>query len=181
MKVLVVSDTHGNISNVEEVLDLIKNAGIEAILHCGDYISDMQRLKKLHPEMKVYGVYGNCDGMAYGDDLTKIITLEGVNIFMTHGHKYHVKWGDYEELLIDAAAEGAQAALFGHSHCAYIGCKDEILLLNPGSISCPRDTNNPSYAILDLKDGKIQNATIMQIHSNGEITRHPACNLHHLE
>lgn len=181
MKVLVVSDTHGNISNVEAVLDLIMDTGVEAVLHCGDYIGDMQHLRKLYPELKVYGVYGNCDGMAYGDDLTKVVTLEGVNILMTHGHKYHVKWGEYEELVIDAGAEDAQAALFGHTHCAYIGRHEGILLFNPGSITCPRDTNNPSYGILDLKDGKIQNATIMQIHSNGEITRHPVCNLHHLE
>lgn len=174
MKVLVISDTHRNISNVEFVLEQIMPRGVQTVLHCGDNIDDAKRLKALYPELTVHAVYGNCDGLGYGDDYTKIVEVGGISIFMTHGNRYQVKYGDYEMLMIDAMAHDAQVAVCGHSHCAYLNRQEDFVMLNPGSISEPRDGYGYSYAILDIEDEKVKDVAIMQIDRNHCISRHPA-------
>ena len=173
MKVLVISDTHRNIANVVKILDCIKPLGPAAILHCGDHIEDALRLKRLYPNIEVEAVYGNCDGMASLDECNKVVNIGGVPIFITHGHRHEIKYGDYEELLIDAIAHEAKLAICGHSHVAYLQKKQGIILLNPGSISLPRDSGFPSYAMLDLEAGFIKEVAIMQIADNGVICTHP--------
>ncbi len=174
MKVLVISDTHRNIKNVERILELIIPKGVKTILHCGDNIGDAKKLQSLYPELTVHAVYGNCDGFGFGEDYTKVVEVGGVKIFMTHGNRYDVKSGDYQILIIDAMAHGAQLAVCGHSHCAYLEKSEDFVALNPGSISEPRDGCGPSYAILDIEDGKIKDISIMQITGKAEISRHPA-------
>ena len=178
MKVLVISDTHGNIQNVIHILKLIRPLGVDTIIHCGDYIDDARRLIKLYPDITVYAVYGNCDGLAHKDEYTQIITLEKVPILITHGHRYGIKWGDYKELYIDAKAEAAQLAICGHSHAAYLKKEQGIILLNPGSISLPRDFNAPSYGIIDLEAGKIKEVSIMQIVEGSKVCTHPASSIY---
>lgn len=175
MKVLVISDTHRNISNVEFVLEQVIPRGVTTILHCGDNIDDARRLQKLYPELTVHAVYGNCDGLGYGDDYTKVVEVGGVPIFMTHGHRYDVKWGDYENLVLDAQAYEAKAAVCGHSHCAHVEKHGSFIVLNPGSMSEPRDGFGYSYAILDIEHKKITNVAIMQMDRNHCISMHPAC------
>ncbi len=103
MKILVMSDTHGNLENAKYVLEEVISTGVKTVLHCGDYISDARLLQKFYPEIEVYGVYGNCD-VGFGGAYSEVVTLEGVAIYMSHGHKYGVKWGEYEEVAIDAIA-----------------------------------------------------------------------------
>lgn len=174
MKVLVISDTHRNISNVERVLELVMPRGVKTVLHCGDNIDDARRLQKLYPQLTIHAVYGNCDGLGYGEDYTKVVEVGGVDIFMTHGNRYNVKWDDYETLMIDAMAHDAQAAVCGHSHCAHLEKNEDFIMLNPGSMSEPRDGYGPSYAILDIEEGKIKDVAIMQITENHCISRHPS-------
>lgn len=170
MKVLVISDTHGNIDNVRSILDQTE---VVAVLHCGDYITDARLIQKFYPEVEVYGIYGNCD-IGFGGEYDTVVTLDGVSIYMTHGHRYGVKWGEYEELIIDTKAHEAEIVVFGHSHEAHLEQKDGVVLLNPGSITKPRDSRYPSYAFIELNNGKIKEISILQIRANGEITRHPA-------
>ena len=175
MKVLVISDSHRNLNNVEYILDLVMSKGVRTVLHCGDNIDDARRLQKLYPELEIHAVYGNCDGFGYGEDYTKVVEVGGVSIFMTHGHRYNVKYGDYETLAIDAAAYDASVAVCGHSHCAHLERIEGVMTLNPGSISQPRDGCGPSYAILDIEEGTVRDVAIMQITGNNGISRHPAC------
>ncbi len=172
MKVLVISDTHGRIENVKRVLDQTIPFGIKTVLHCGDYLSDAKLIQKFYPEVEVYGVSGNCDG-GYLVESSKVISIEGVPIYMTHGHRYGVKWGDYEELIIDAEAYGAKVALCGHSHCAYLLRRQELWLVNPGSISQPRDGQNPSYGIIEIQNSMIKEVRVLQLLDNGGVTTHP--------
>ena len=172
MKILVMSDTHGNVENAKYVLEKVISTGVKTVLHCGDYISDARLLQKFYPEIEVYGVYGNCD-VGFGGAYSEVVTLEGVAIYMSHGHKYGVKWGEYEEVAIDAIAHEAQVAVCGHSHEAYLQKEQGILIMNPGSLTLPRDSRYPSYGILDLEAGQVKDASIMQILENNTITRHP--------
>lgn len=179
MKILVVSDSHNNIQNIVKVIKVVGLDQIDVLLHCGDLKNDAIRLKNLYPDLNIDYVYGNCDGFSYGSDKQKLISIGGVPIFLTHGDKHNVKSGDYDELLIEAKAYEAEIALCGHTHCAYFRKKEGIILLNPGSISCPRDSHYPSYGIIDIneKAQTVENATIIQIIDNTSFREHPCTKL----
>lgn len=175
MKVLVISDTHGKIDNARFVLEQVIPAGIKTVLHCGDYISDARLIQKFYPDIDVYGVYGNCD-VGFGGEYSKVITLEDVSIYMSHGHKYGVKWEDYDEVIIDAMAYDAQVAVCGHSHRAYLSEEQGVVVMNPGSLTLPRDSQYPSYGILELEQGNVIGASVLQILEDDRIIRHPVSN-----
>ena len=69
-------------------------------------------------------------------------------ILFTHGHMLGVDRSD-ERLLDFARASRAQVALYGHTHIARIRYENGVYLMNPGSVSKPRE-GGPSYGILDI-------------------------------
>lgn len=153
MKVLVMSDTHGYIYNARKAID--RNPDIEMVLHLGDYCRDATQLSQLYPNIKFEYVYGNCDigiGAVSGE---KTIEIEGKRIFMTHGHKYSVKW-DYSRILAKAESDNAEVILFGHTHVAVIDSDRNVLIVNPGSISESRSSSPESYAILEISETDVK-------------------------
>lgn len=172
MKILVISDTHRRINRVDMVLEIFKDKGIKHIIHAGDHIQDAIDIETKYPQIKVHKVPGNCDVEGYGSDTSKLIHIEGVPIFVAHGHKHHVKY-EYEEIFIDAVAHEAKVAIFGHSHSAYREKKEGIILLNPGSISEPRDTTMPSFAILEIENHEVKGVEVLQLLGKGKIGHHP--------
>jgi putative phosphoesterase len=83
------------------------------------------------------------------------IEIEGKRIFMTHGHKYSVKW-DYNRILAKAEMDNADIILFGHTHVAVIDNAQNVLIINPGSISESRSSDSESYAILDISETDVK-------------------------
>lgn len=159
MKVLVMSDTHGYIFNAREAIE--RNPDVELVLHLGDYCRDASQLSQLYPNIKFEYVYGNCDFGIGNISADKTIEVEGTKIFMTHGHKYSVKW-DYNRILAKAQAENASVVLFGHTHVSVIDNVDNKLVINPGSMSESRSNKPESYVLLNVEDGKV-NADIYYI------------------
>ena len=51
----------------------------------------------------------------------------------------------------------ADVVMFGHTHVPYLEKTDDLILLNPGSISKPRQDNKiPTYTVMEIReDGKI--------------------------
>jgi len=147
-----MSDTHGYIYNAREALD--RHPDVEMVLHLGDYCKDAVRLSQLYPNIKFEYVYGNCDIGVGTVSADKTIEIEGVTIFMTHGHKYSVKW-DYNRIVAKAQAERASVVLFGHTHVAVIDNIDNKLVINPGSISESRSSKSESYIILNIVEDKV--------------------------
>lgn len=147
MKILVISDTHGKI---DEALNLIKNMDKpELIIHLGDYVEDGEKIEK-ETGIKVELVRGNGDifNRKYEDD--RLLEIGGKRIFLTHGHKYRVKY-HILNLLYKAEELKADIALFGHTHVPLIVKEDSIMVMNPGSISFPRGYENPkTYGIIDI-------------------------------
>ena len=140
MRLLVVSDSHGH---TDRLLAAAKAANADAIVHLGDHARDAAVLAPFAP---VYTVQGNCDFCTAPEEL--LLTLEGKKIFITHGHRYHVK---SDMVLLEQAArdKGAQAVLYGHTHIADYCFHNRMLLLNPGAIAGCRDTRKATYAILE--------------------------------
>ena len=60
-KILVISDTHGDTTLAERVLN--KNQDVDMVIHLGDYFRDADRLNNLFPNIRFEYVYGNSDFM----------------------------------------------------------------------------------------------------------------------
>ncbi|MGL6173955.1 MAG: metallophosphoesterase family protein [Cellulosilyticaceae bacterium] len=172
MKILVISDTHSRVNRVDMLLKILKEQGIQHIIHAGDHLEDAKEIQRKYPHLTVHMVPGNCDVEGYGPETSKLIQIEDVLIFLTHGHKHNVKY-EYEEVWIDAMAHDAKLAIFGHSHSAYKEKKQGIILLNPGSLAEPRDTTMPSFAIIDLEKGNIKDVKVLQLLGKDKIGKHP--------
>ena len=112
MRILVVSDTHGNDSSLRRAI--LAQPKAEVVIHLGDGEEELLRAKRAFPEKMFLAVRGNCD---FGSDLplTGEFTAQGVKIFYTHGHYYGVKSGLYT-FACAARERGAQVALYGHTH-----------------------------------------------------------------
>ena len=122
---------------------------VNNIIFLGDYEKDCVVLNSIF-NGNIHIVPGNCD---YSSKLPqeKLISIAGRKIFMAHGHQHGVKSG-YKQISDAAVSVGANICLFGHTHiAANIQCnKNGILLLNPGSISEPRNNLGRSYAVIDI-------------------------------
>lgn len=157
MKVLVMSDTHGYIFNAKRAIE--KNRDVELVIHLGDYFRDALQLSQLYPDIKFEYIYGNCDFGIDNISPDRTIEILGKRIFITHGHKYSVKWS-YDNILAKASLEKADAVLFGHTHVSVIDYVKNTLIINPGSISESRSSNPESYAILEITEDDIKSDII---------------------
>lgn len=149
-KILVMSDTHGNKTNIAKAL--IKFSDVDAIIHLGDYVRDAEHIKKL-TDLKVYSVRGNCD-ISSMVKAERIIKVNGKKILAVHGHKQGVK-SSLLRLSLYAKEKDVDAALFGHTHIPLERMYEGVLLYNPGSIGEPRG-RKPSVGIISISDEQIR-------------------------
>lgn len=59
MRAAIISDTHDAVSAVQDVLDMIRTAGVDTIIHCGDMSSAY--MAELFRDFCVYHAWGNND------------------------------------------------------------------------------------------------------------------------
>lgn len=144
--VIVVSDSHRNRAALDKLDGVFSECGY--IVHLGDLSSDGGYIRNKYPD-KTIVLNGNCDLDKLGDD-ERVLQIEGVNIFMCHGHLYGVKQ-TLARLAKRAAELGCTVALYGHTHCARTDVAEGVKLINPGSLS--RYEQN-SYCYLALHAGK---------------------------
>lgn len=149
MKLLVFSDTHGDVLPMLTVIDKIKP---DKIIHLGDTVKDIQEVIARLPGKDISFVSGNND---FGKGERELLFSEaGYQIFATHGHHYHVKNG-LSYLLSAGRERKADIILFGHTHKALNEYQEGILLFNPGSLSYS-SYKKPSYGLLQLNEGKLK-------------------------
>lgn len=148
MKVLVLSDSHGDRASVERVVKLEEP---DLTLHLGDYGRDLK---------EGLSVRGNCDGLS-SLPLKRKISLEGLEVLMVHGHREGVKNG-LHGLYYLALEEEVDLVLFGHTHHRENLVKDGIRFLNPGSISRPNYGDRASYLLL-MVEGKSIEITFKEV------------------
>ena len=149
MKLLIFSDSHGNVANMEDAVRLERP---DRVLHLGDLARDAEALQEKFPDLSMTCVPGNCDGRRPDLPEERAFTLEGVKIFMAHGHTYHVKEGLWA---VERAARAAGAGLlcFGHTHEALCEFKNGMWVVNPGAAG---SLARPTYAVAVLEgDGAV--------------------------
>lgn len=150
MKILIMSDSHGRNENVKKAL--AKEAPVDALLHLGDSQGSEEEMQKL-AGCPVHMVAGNCD---YFSNLpsARIAEFGKYRIMLTHGHHFFVSVGT-QDLLEEARANRCNVVIYGHTHRPLMdGTDGEVLVLNPGSISYPRqEGKQPSYMVMEINDG----------------------------
>lgn len=161
MRYLVVSDIHGSRSGAALVQELFHELHADAILCLGDVLYHGPRnnlpedyapkevisiLNPLAPH--IFAVRGNCDAevdqMVLNFPLTadyNEFLLGSHKVFMTHGHVYGP---DHLPKLVPG-----DIFLYGHTHIPMAAVTEEVLLLNPGSVSLPKGGHPKTYAVLE--------------------------------
>lgn len=162
MKLLIISDIHGDADCLERALSVFEDEGCDKIVILGDILYHGPRndlpsgyapkrvISMLNPlSEKIIAVRGNCDAEVDGmvltfpimADYTRIITDE-LSIFATHGHKFNTG--------TDRVLGKGEILLHGHTHilmCQEFG--NDNLYLNPGSISLPKEGNPKTYMLYE--------------------------------
>ena len=148
MRVIVISDTHGNYSALEKVF--MRNTDADWMIHLGDGERELDRFVVSHPELsqKIIHVAGNCDFNSLSPDYF-VLPVPEHRILATHGHKYGVN-SSRERLKMLARANKCDIILFGHTHERFESREDGFRIMNPGSASCPRDGRPPSFGHIDI-------------------------------
>ncbi len=145
MRVLIVSDTH---RRNENYFALLKKVGhLDLIIHCGDAEGSEYSLTQA-ADCPVQIVLGNND---FFSDLPRELELEigKYKVWVTHGHHYYVSMGS-ETIKEEARARGVDIVMYGHTHKPVVERDKEVIAVNPGSLSYPRqEGRRPSYIIME--------------------------------
>lgn len=148
MKILIVSDTHGKHEYLEAVLEQEKP--LDMLIHLGD-AEGCEDYIEVIAECPVEAVAGNND---FFTELPgeREIRIGKYKVLLTHGHYYYVNAGT-TRIKREAEDRGIDIAMFGHTHRPVIEQEGDVVVLNPGSISYPRQEGRmPSYIIMDLDE-----------------------------
>lgn len=159
MKVLIVSDTHRNEDNLIEVLEREKTPDL--LIHCGDVEGAEDEIEH-YAGCKTVFVAGNND---FFSRLPREMELqvEGMKVWVTHGHNYYVNTNP-EYIRKEARIRNMDIVLYGHTHRPVIEKKEDLIVINPGSLTYPRqEGRRPSYAVLELVEREVQRLEIVYL------------------
>lgn len=152
MRFLVVSDTHGETSGLALVLDRLGRS-VDGLIHCGDGAADIPfLLEAMNLRLPLHLVRGNTDSSPAFPQLRPVHVAER-KLLLAHGHHF-LKGDSYALFIAEAVRQQACAFLYGHTHIPSIDVYSNILLLNPGSLSRPRGSWGPSFAVMDVPEEK---------------------------
>ena len=152
MKILIVSDTHRRDANLETVLDIEKN--MDLLIHLGDVEGSEDYIEAI--------AYCDCLFVAGNNDyfcsLPKELRVDigPFKAMLTHGHHYNVSLG-IERIVEEGLAQGRDIVMFGHTHRPLVEELPGITVLNPGSLSYPRQSGRQATYI------------IMEVNTEGEV------------
>ena len=151
MRILVLSDSHGNVENMVRCVELTDP---NVILHLGDCRRDAEALQRRFPSVPMQSVPGNCDWGSV--DAPEVLTeYGGVRILMMHGHTRNMKASTLSAVY--AAREmGAQILLFGHTHRPLVDYDGSPWVMHPGSVGRGVPC---TYGVVTIAGGKIDCST----------------------
>lgn len=161
MKLFFISDIHGSLYYAKKAVDAYEKEKADMIVILGDELYhgarnplpleyNPQGVSKLLNEYadRIMAVRGNCDSEV--DQLVldfpimaayAMILHQERRLFLTHGHVYHP---DNLPPLRDG-----DVFLYGHTHIPKAEKRGNLFILNPGSITLPKENNPNTYGILE--------------------------------
>lgn len=146
MKILIVSDTHKRHKSLDQVLE--KTGPLDMLIHLGDTEGGEDYIEAVSG-CPVHIVAGNND---FFSDLEREeeFFVGRYRVFITHGHRYGVTMGT-ERLEEEARSRNADIVMYGHTHRPDLNIKKDITILNPGSLSYPRQEGHKgSYILMEI-------------------------------
>lgn len=151
MHAIVISDTH---LKSPERLSWLLQTDTNLIIHAGDY-TDPSVVTFLQQHFSFKGVFGNAD-----PELTSAMlpekqqfSLETYQIGLYHGHG--IGRTTPERAYAAFENDGVDIIIFGHSHQPSILTRNQVILLNPGSITAKRKEKWFSFIELDLMPDRV--------------------------
>jgi uncharacterized protein len=149
-KIGVISDTHGEMN--PKALKALK--GVDHIIHAGDVCGE-DVIRKLENIAPVTAVKGNMD---FGELSAKLSTTESIKFGKALIYVLHIN----HMLDIEPTKEGFNVIITGHTHIPLIKTNNDVLYINPGSASLPKQNKYPTIALLYVSEEDI-NAEIIQL------------------
>ena len=153
MKIMCISDIHGNIECLNKAIERYKEENAEKLIILGDFSgyyfssSDFEVAEILNNMAgSIIAVKGNCDSsetdslLNFSLGYLKTIDINGIKITLTHGHMYNRN---------NLPENCGEIFLSGHTHIGNIERINGKIIANPGSISKPRGGTEKSYITID--------------------------------
>ncbi len=168
MKLMFASDIHGSAYYCRKMVEAYQAEKAVRLMLLGDILyhgprNDLPKdyapkevIAMLNPmKNDICAVRGNCEAevdqmvLDFPVMADYCVILEGNRtIYATHGHVYN-------EGHLPPLKEG-DILIHGHTHVLRAEKKEHYTILNPGSVSIPKEGNPPSYAILENGDFRIK-------------------------
>jgi hypothetical protein len=157
-KIAVISDSHDHVQTLELALKLANEAGVQALLHCGDLCAPfMLNLMAERFGGPIHVVFGNNDGD--GRLLQTVaarhahITLHGIYAELGIGGR-QIAMIHYPEPARRIAQSGAfNLVCYGHDHSKHLEQIGQTWLLNPGELMGLKA--EPTWALYDVEGNTV--------------------------
>lgn len=151
MRIGVVSDTHDNARNVAQIVEVLKRARVDRVVHTGDITrgSTLELLSQIGAPL--FGVYGNNDVLR--DELDAVAARFDIVLAEP---PFDVAWEGREILIVhdprdvDASVRDAHdLVLHGHNHLRVHDHTAGRLVFNPGECAGHMEGRN-AVGVVDL-------------------------------
>ncbi|WP_434414681.1 YfcE family phosphodiesterase [symbiont of Argiope bruennichi] len=148
LKILLVSDNHGDVSVLNKVL--LQSDFCNIKVHCGDSVMDEEYIKK-HFD---YAVRGNNDFNSLPIEQT--FSYEKFRFLVIHGDEITWKRENYfKEFAEYAKKKNCNVVLHGHMHTIVDTTYDGVRIICPGALMYPRTSVGKTYMILNVSSSEI--------------------------
>ena len=175
MKIGVMSDTHGSLTYLEKALDVLSDCDI--LLHNGDVLYHGPRndlpegynpkavVEKINNLKNIVIARGNCDA-----DVDQMVIkhpiegpyvhkkLDNISVLMDHGYTK-----SREEITKEARNLGVDILILGHTHVKELSVDKDLIVLNPGSTSIPKDGSHSVATIEVLNENNMDDEFELEI------------------
>lgn len=153
-KLAIVSDSHGALDRLDILFRNLREAGVDKVLHCGDFLVDgVEDLFKKYPTMKFRIARGNCDvNPTLANELNALpnVKMEEVVYFEIEGKAFAAS---HIEGIAQNRMRGKKIDIFchGHTHRQKAMKNKGVIRLNPGAL-----VEDGTYYLLDVPSLKME-------------------------
>ena len=148
-RVALISDIHGRKLH-EKVLRCLDKC--DYIICAGD-TEDLSIIAQLEAIKPLTVVRGNCDWRPWADDLPKdaVLKVEDVNIYVIH---------NLRSLSFEPDPQRIDVVVYGHTHIFKQYYENDVLYINPGSVSEPRGGQSAHMYVLEINGKSIRTHSV---------------------
>jgi len=166
MKIVIISDSHGNVKNFKKVIDWAEKQNVQTVLHCGD-IGSLESLKESLSGFKgeFFGVLGNMDKdfKTEINEYNKIIRVKVEQDILEKEIKNRkIAITHFPDIAKKLAQSGKiDVVFYGHTHRPWDEKIGDTHMINPGELA--GQFYKPSFAVYDLETGNLELKILEQL------------------